>query len=429
MPYTKKKNSHNILTSKLLLSRMFSKNALAAECKKVLDDFCDIVDSVLPLSAKNQYNMPKQIESLSKLLTYDKGQRLQGYMNDVAFSSSYIRYFMWWNLVRLTRVFINLPCQSFDLKDKSVCIDIGSGPLVTIIALWLSCPQLRGKNITWYALDISQNIMAKGFEIFLAVVAKTNMITKKNFAPWKIIRVHGSIGENIKQKCDILFCCNVFNEVLQSTKAKMQQTAKQSCDLILSYLTPKAKVFFMEPGVPEAASFLSCMRGELLKKGFFAISPCPHSCDCCMPGRQGQTKKWCNFAFNTKDSPKRLLALSKKSHLEKEKLCFSYIFLQNLCLQKTQKQQDTFLFRITSNVIKLPSFRKGFYACSTRGLCLLTMPQDSKIKLMCGDLVAKSLKNAKMNNNLKQGSVSKACISKDKISKDKKSGAFIIDLE
>ena len=94
-------------------------------------------------------------------------------MNDNIQLSSYVRYYTWWNLVRLTRLFSNLPEELFP-KKESICLDFGTGPLTLIIALWLARPELRKLKLTWYCLDVSANSMSLGEDIYLSVAARSN---------------------------------------------------------------------------------------------------------------------------------------------------------------------------------------------------------------------------------------------------------------
>ena len=122
-------------------------------------------------------------------------------MNKTQELSAYARYFLWWNLVRLTRVFANIPLEDFNLKDNDVLLDIGSGPLSVFIALWLAKPELRNLNLTCYALDISQSSMALGEELFFAVAAEAPCAAEKECG-WNIVRVKGEIGTEIRKKAD-----------------------------------------------------------------------------------------------------------------------------------------------------------------------------------------------------------------------------------
>ena len=84
-------------------NNLFSK--LPEESQGIIETFDTFVQRVKPLNSKQLYRMPETIKELSHLLTDERNNRRAGYMNDVPTLSAYIRYFMWWNLVRLTPLF------------------------------------------------------------------------------------------------------------------------------------------------------------------------------------------------------------------------------------------------------------------------------------------------------------------------------------
>ena len=104
----------------------------------------------MPLDSKRLQELPGEIRELSHGLTDERGERRVGYMNEPAVISAYIRYYMWWNLVRLTRVFSGLPLT---LADGDAAVDLGSGPLTLPIALWMARPDLRAVKLTWYCVE------------------------------------------------------------------------------------------------------------------------------------------------------------------------------------------------------------------------------------------------------------------------------------
>mgnify|MGYP006327923207 FL=1 len=135
--------------------------------KEILDNFDDILQNIKPLSSKQLYQLPNFIKELSHQLTDERSSRHNGYMNQTVMLTSYARYFMWWNLFRLTNLFKGFPSEYFDkLQDGEYCLDLGSGPLTVPIALWLSRPELRKKKLTWYCVDISQTALSLGGEIY-----------------------------------------------------------------------------------------------------------------------------------------------------------------------------------------------------------------------------------------------------------------------
>ena len=174
--------------------------SLPKEEKNILDNFDNIIQNIKPLSTKQLMQLPNLINELSHQLTDERNSRHNGYMNQTVMLSAYVRYFMWWNLYRLTNLFCGFDNDKFSfLKDDDYCLDIGSGPLTLPIALWLSRPELRTKKLIWYCLDISQTALSFGEELFLSIVAKTlpntneNTNDEENTCPWKIIRVMNCI--------------------------------------------------------------------------------------------------------------------------------------------------------------------------------------------------------------------------------------------
>ena len=361
--YEKKRKP--LFIGKILMSQsMFSAEKLPSDAVKILKNFSEIVQSVRPLNSRQLAKLPLEIRNLSHELTDERSERKRSYMNETIRLTSYIRYYMWWNLIRLTRLFSNLPENSFFLNSGDVCLDAGSGPLTFVTALWLARPELRSKNLTWYCLDISQTALSLGEEIFLAVAART--LTDIQATPWKIIRVKGELGTFIKQKVNFIASANMFNELLQHTDMPPEYSAKKYCESLLNYAADKFSVFLVEPGVPKFARLLALMRDFFLRHEMNIISPCPHSVECPMPGKHGG--KWCNFAFSTDDAPEKLLKLSKSAELPKERAVLSYIFVTNQ--EKNICDKKDICLRITSDVIKLPGKEEGFYACSEKGLVL-----------------------------------------------------------
>ncbi|MBQ6567371.1 MAG: hypothetical protein IJL80_09965, partial [Treponema sp.] len=99
---------------------LFSVSALDDDAVRAMADFEKIVSSVYPLTSKQRALLPAQIRSLSHELTDEREDRRMGYMNETTALSAYIHYYLWWNIVRLSRVFSNLPGSYFNLKDGSV---------------------------------------------------------------------------------------------------------------------------------------------------------------------------------------------------------------------------------------------------------------------------------------------------------------------
>ena len=361
---------------------------------QVLENFDKTIQSVRPLNSRQLQALPEQIRDLSHQLTDERGSRRLGYMNENIQLSSYVRYFTWWNLVRLTRLFSNLPDTAFPAGDGA-CLDLGSGPLTLVTALWISRPELRNKKLTWYCLDLSQSALTLGEELYMSVAAQLPPSDESAPAHWKIIRVKGSFGTFIKEKCSFITCANMFNELDQGSKMPPEFQTKKYFDQLSAYAAPDAKFLLVEPGVPKAARTLSLLRERFIKSGYEVKAPCPHAGECPMNGFKsytGSKNKWCNFAFSTEDAPARLQKLSSLAKLPKERAVLSFISAVKAEV-KTEvmnaSKDKSLLLRITSDSFRLPKNRTGYYACSKLGLTLVSSEQGDCLK--SGDLIKAEL--------------------------------------
>lgn len=393
----------------VLKGSLFARSSLDESAVSVIEDFEAIVNSVYPLTSRQRALLPAQIRSLSHELTDEREERRMGYMNETTALSAYIHYYLWWNIVRLTRVFANLPESFFNLTDGSVCLDIGSGPLTVPIALFLSRPELRSKKLTFYCMDLSAQALQAGENLFLAVAARMQC------AAWNIIRVCGSLGDmQIKQKADLVCSANLFNELMQIQESDRGQPpdylAKKYSTELLKYIEKKndsARIFISEPGVPSCGRLISCMREAFMRRHFYPAAPCPHCGACPMEGKRGG--KWCNYAFSTEDAPQSLRRFSRSIYIPKERAVLSFLALEKKWdeAEEALLQQDgeagsgngragtgntdtdrnssgsRLTFRISSDPIRLPGNRTGYYACSSLGLLLVVTDSE----LHSGDLL------------------------------------------
>ncbi|MBR4323774.1 small ribosomal subunit Rsm22 family protein [Treponema sp.] len=431
---------------------MFAENAIPEESRKIIQEFDKIVADVRGMSGKQKVSLYGAIKNLSHQLTDDRNSRRLGYMNSANYISAYINYFMWWNLVRLTRLFANLPKTAFESLENSqnpVAIDVGSGTLTVVIALWLARPELRSKRITWYCMDLSQTALAAGENLYLSIAAKTikneegaglppashsvaptppsprGDAPKTPLTPWNIVRVKGAFGTSIKEKADFITCGNVFNEILQRNEMPTDFLAKKYTGEILSYIkSEESTVLLVEPGDPHSARFISLMRDALIRQNYVPVAPCPHIKSCPMAGRTngkttnayGKNAKWCNFAFDTDSAPKNLLRLSEKAGLPKERAGLSFLVAKKTVESEQDKKievaknavgkegsEKTFI-RIASDFIRLPDLHKsGYYACSEFGLLLAI--DESHIQPKNGELLAIKKPDSLSNRDKKSGAI------------------------
>lgn len=368
---------------------------LPAESRQILENFETLVQGVRPLSSRQLLRLPENIRDVSHLLTDQRGGRRMGYLNDTVYLSAYMRYFQWWNLLRLTRLFAGLKPSQLNVPDNGICLDIGSGPLTVPIALWLARPDLREKKLTWYCLDHSQTALSLGEELYLAIAARSIAdlaSEQKSLEPWRIIRVKGELGESVRQRAHLVTAANVFNEVVEESGKPPEFTAKRAADIIMHYKEASAQVLVVEPGTPPAVRFLTAFRGALARKGLNVVSPCPKGmewtegtaegkgCPCPMDGGRGN--KWCHFTFSTEDAPPKLQKLSSRAGLPKERASLAFVLASSFA-SKSPAKESQLEIRVISEPIKLPGERTGYYGCSQQGLVLV----ESATSLAPGQLL------------------------------------------
>ena len=403
-------------TSSKLITSLFDTSSLTRETVTILNSFDEIIQGVRPLNSRQLQQLPEHIRNLSHQLTDDRASRRLGYMNDNIQLSSYVRYYTWWNLVRLTRLFANLPDSVFPTSDTT-CIDLGSGPLTVVTALWLARPELRKLHLTWYCLDVSANSLSLGEDIFLSIAAKAKA-ADESIEPWQIIRVKGTFGTPIKQKAGFLTCANMLNELDQASDMPPEFQTKKYYEQLQRYTEKDAGIILVEPGVPKAARTLSLLRSRYIKDGRTIAAPCPHAEECPMSGFKaytGSKNKWCNFAFTTEDAPHKLQKLSDMAKLPKERATLSFVAVSRADTPTNTETSGN--IRITSDKLRLPNYMCGYYGCNQYGLVLVTLPDENNTRLpkppfrpKSGDLIQVKTKTP------------------DSLPKDEKSGALIVKL-
>ena len=387
-----------------IISRLFDENVIPKDSLATLNSFDSIIQNVFPSSAKQKFLLSKKIKTLSGELTDKRKERRLGYMNAPENLSEYVNYFSWWNIIYLTRLFSNLGENFFPLNDDDVCVDIGSGPLTLVIAFWLSFPHLREKKLNWYCIDISQNALSLGENLYLSVAAKNPPLKKDAPPHWNIIRIKGTLGEKIKERAKLVTSANMFNELIERNNLSEEKFITQYATQLLSYANTNANIFIFESGVPKHARIISLLRDYFIEKKFTIISPCPHSKKCPMNGykaKRGGKNKWCNFTFSTENAPKHLREISKDSGFLKERASASFLLASNFICKETEYskcqtcdnttklntaksntvQGANFIpIRIASEKILLPRRKTGYYACSELGLTLALNNSNSVIE-------------------------------------------------
>lgn len=393
---SEKKNNREEFPAKIVKTKNTGKNIFKendADTKALLNSFDLIIKDALKLSSKQTASVPKDIRILFHELTNERGSRKVNYLNNPVKLTAYIYHYMWWNLVRISKLIGNL---DFDLKDGDIIADFGCGPMTLMCAFWIAKPELRSKKLHWYCADISGKALAAGEALFNSLFAFTNQKAGIEQTPnWKLTKLNGSFGLPLKEKVNLFVSANMFNEIFWDSSIKIEGEAERAARTIQHYLQENGAALIIEPGIPLAGEFLSALRKNFIEKKYKIISPCPHAEICPIPGKKTSEQKnikypialdkWCHFSFYADDAPPKLVELSEAARLEKTRASLSFIYCRGE--EKKEKQSDLenekkdFLVRISSEIIKLGDGKIGRYACSEKGFLLLTEKKSSRSKL------------------------------------------------
>lgn len=340
------------------------------------------LDAAMPMRRQHRRELPGEIRHLSHLLTDERGDLKRDYLADPATLSAYLRYFLPWNIYRLGVLFAGLGLDpgGDDPNGAATIIDLGAGPLTAPLALWLSRPHLRKRPLTFVCVDRAPKPMRLGLDVLHSLAA-----AQGGLAPWKITLVKGPLDARLREKADLLIMANALNEVLHRGESEeLLETAEAMAGHLSSMLTPTGALCVVEPGVRPSAHLLAALRRGFLHHGLLPLAPCPHTEPCPMSGR-GYTA-WCHFNFDAEAAPGWLKKLSDEAKLPKDNVSLSFLHFSAKG-RKLAPGEGKSLVRAVSGPFELPApdgmapHRFGQYACSERGLTLLSLPKKHLVPL------------------------------------------------
>ncbi|MCG2732958.1 small ribosomal subunit Rsm22 family protein [Pseudodesulfovibrio aespoeensis] len=323
---------------------------ITAENEAELERFGEILKHIWPLKAKHREQLKYDIRDMSRSLTNERSERRLDYMGDARFLSPYLCYFLPWNLYRMSRLFSGM---ELDIPEDGEIVDLGSGPLTAVIALWMSRPHLRSRRLTFTCMDRVPKAMQAGLQLFNAVAGDT---------PWRIKTVKAAFTDRILRKADLIVAANAFNELDWSGR-----TARPQAEKLARHMTGACKdtgrILLVETGVRLTGRIIAEMRGQFMAHGFKPIAPCPHAVECPMPAT-GKNAPWCHFNFSVKGAPKWLELLSSEARLDKTGVSINFLYLSR------KGAKDFGAVRLISEPFSLHG-GNGQYACSDKGLTLV----------------------------------------------------------
>ncbi len=364
------------------------------EISKQLADYANILNKIVPLKAKHMKELHYAVRDLSRALTGERSSLSNDYMGDPRSLNAYLRYFLPWNLYRLSRLF-----QGLDIKlpDNGVVVDLGSGPLTVAQALWIARPDLRKKKLTFINVDRTPKPMREGTRIFEALAGKDS--------PWRMVNVKGGSTSKIREKADLLVTANMVNEASAGTRIPLPVWAENFCHSMAGKLARGGRILIIEPGIRRSGRVLSVIREEFINRMYSILGPCTHFGECPMSADQG--KAWCHFNFDSDHAPKWLQDLSTRCRLEKDNVSLSFLYVGQPDDEPQQAREGELLIRAISDSFRLDEGGFGQYGCADPGQILLVARGGAKT-LFPGGLIGMPVPEEEK--------------------KDAKSGSLMIDL-
>ncbi|MBL8967665.1 MAG: hypothetical protein JNG85_11705 [Spirochaetaceae bacterium] len=398
--------------------RVLERLSPSPESLQILAKLEAVIEEAAPIQAKHRAGLKGDIRGLWEELTSDRESRSADYLGTPPAMSAYLRYFMPWNVFRLSAIFSN---ADFCLPDNAVIVDVGSGPLTLPIALYASRPELREVPLTIYCMDRVERVLEAGKAVFETLCLRTG----GRLPPWRIELRKEGFGGPLPERAHLLAAANVFNEFFWKDKRSLGDRAIDTARTLLSYLRENGSLFVMEPGDPRSGAFITSLRAALLAEGASPLGPCPHALSCPMPGvfrhllppeetrvvkgdpnaapsrfvlppvvmpKKRDKFPWCHFGVDTDQAPSWLQALSAEAGLPKERAVLSYLWAarglmsrslagvpdpQRLGSEKERRARvgKGILVRVVSEPFGLPEGATGQYACSSLGYTLLRRPR------------------------------------------------------
>ncbi len=332
----------------------------------------DIIPHVLNQSALKKGGLKYNIRDLSALLTSERKELATPYWTNPRLTSAYVNFFMPWNLIRFTQLFpaMELP----RVQDGDYILDLGSGPLTCIIALWISRPDYREKKLNIIPTDVVLKPMEIGLDILKALAQALDIPMNWNIQSQKKSFTQAIVDNAriLPKKVKLLFSANILNEV--ETRQNLQNTTLSKIFSDYSFaihklITNDGGYIALEPGTRQGGRLVSLLRSESIKNSLFPHAPCPHADRCPLQANR-ENSSWCHMqcpAF----APTWLRRLSEDAGFKRDSLTLSFVYLRPYF----EGNYDN-AGRIVSNTFNVPKYSQCRYVCTDKGLALLVKGRD-----------------------------------------------------
>ncbi|WP_051261205.1 small ribosomal subunit Rsm22 family protein [Desulfovibrio inopinatus] len=349
----------------MLHSRLFA--GVHTDRATALDHYITVIDAVLGLKRKHAAALPDNIKSLSDALTSRRGEGLRSnYMADPRILSAYVSYFLPWNLFRLVSI---LPGLDLQLPEKSVIVDLGSGPLTFVQALYLARPDLRRQKLVFHCYDTAGAALKMGKDLFFELVKRTEGPEAKS--AWHIEIEQAPLQAGLTKRADLVVAVNVVNEFVGFSRQGGNESELYAvAEKFLFGPAQPGRILFVEPGTRMASGNLARLRDAFIELGAPIKGPCTHTGSC--PYGNRMSKGWCHFIMPAKQAPSWLRDLSKRAGLHKERAGLSYLDIGNReTVEHDTENSGLRLGRVLSDAFPLRlggTGAMGRYVCAEGGL-------------------------------------------------------------
>lgn len=353
---------------------------LDAFCHNALAQLPKALDAVMPLSRNHRADLPEAIRDLSAMLTYERGGLGRSYWSAPRYVSAYLRYFLPWNLVRLTGLLpgLDLPAPVCDAETPATIADLGSGPLTLPIALWLSRPDWRAVPLTLVCVDTVPRPMEMGRSIL-------EHMAKLSGEPlnWTIRLVRSPLMQSFRELRSpyLLMAGNVLNELKDKPGVSVDERMADLAVAVGRTLHPEGTALFVEPGTRLGGTLTAKLRETALEEGLTPVAPCPHLGPC--PLLETRERRWCH-ASQLAVAPAWLADLARYAKLPKDSLSLSFMQLrpesEAAPIAKTAlfpaMDPNGVVARILSEAFPVPGMGHARYACTEDGFAIIPAAGD-----------------------------------------------------
>jgi SAM-dependent methyltransferase len=287
------------------------------------------VHAATPLSGAHAKELPFAVRDLSRLLTQDRSGLSSSYWVNRRLLTAYCRYFLPWNLLRLSRL---LPGMDLPLPEGATVLDLGSGPLTMPLALWIAKPGWREMPLTIVCSDVSPAPMTLGRDIFRRLAPDS---------PWTIELVRGPMEKVLREfarPAALITAANVLNEIRPSRGTPLQNRLAALMRRIAGRLAPEGRFLAVEPGTRLGGKLMALTRLTAFGALLVPEAPCPHWAAC--PMLAERSTGWCHFSHRGNAAPKDLMALAKRAGLGKDSLSLSCLLLRQAAGEELRRARE-----------------------------------------------------------------------------------------